>query len=440
LAILALAATILAGCTARTSPPMSVGSTGATFQGAVSCNSSLDGRWTWQWRELGTSAWSSGGPFASDCGRGLRLRSFRPVTLAPDTAYQYRLAVDLGGGAPPSWVDRTGRVNGTDWSTVTTQPRCDDVQGAAESLAAFVGSNPAGTPAQRRVLCVRGGTQAIGQLNAIRAYTTLTPRGETDGTKQVVVLDGNVAIEQRGVTLEDMRLVGCYRQAGCAAHRNKTVDVRADDTVLRHLDVTQRGGRNADVLQCVLVSGDHPLAGVRIEFSKLHSCGSESSGNLEHGLYCDGARQALIRGNWFYDNEGFGMQLYPDCDGAQAVGNVVAENGGACDVSGESWEHTSNAAYRNGFCGYARENPVNHWFPPIHCYGSSTANHAVDMVLYDPAARSVTDCGGSQLANSGAYNADPQFVDRARYDFRMRNQTARAKLGIYSEILPGPRW
>jgi hypothetical protein len=53
--------------------------------------------------------------------------------------------------------------------------------------------------------------------------------------------------------------------------------------------------------------------------------------------------------------------------------------------------------------------------------------------------RGVTDCS-SQLRQSGTYNADPQFRDASRYDFRMRNPFARAKLGIYSEILPGPRW
>ena len=50
------------------------------------------------------------------------------------------------------------------------------------------------------------------------------------------------------------------------------------------------------------------------------------------------------------------------------------------------------------------------------------------------------DCGPGQLKQSGTYNANPQFVDPARRDFRMRNPFARAKLGIYAEIVPGPRW
>ena len=31
-------------------------------------------------------------------------------------------------------------------------------------------------------------------------------------------------------------------------------------------------------------------------------------------------------------------------------------------------------------------------------------------------------------------------MNRAAYDFRMRNPLARAKLGIYADIMPGPRW
>ena len=49
-----------------------------------------------------------------------------------------------------------------------------------ESLAAFVASKPAGTAADRRVLCLRAGTQSIGQLNGLKAWSTLTPRGEAE--------------------------------------------------------------------------------------------------------------------------------------------------------------------------------------------------------------------------------------------------------------------
>ncbi len=443
----------LASCAAVTKPASNVGATAAQLNASRSCDADVAARWGWQWRQLGAAGWSTGSLSRVACPRGLRPEAARTVSaplgqLQPDTSYQYRLVADPAQPCdfkqPATCkdiftVDAQGAPMGTTYHSLVTQPQCDDAQGASETLAAFAASNPAGTQADRRVLCLRPGTQEIGQLDGLKAWTTLTPRGETNGTKQAAVLNGNVALQSPGITIEDVRIVGCYRQAACASSRDKTVDVRAPNSTLRHLDVTQRGGRNHDVMQCVLVHGDRQLTGVSIEFSKIHSCGSESSRNLQHGLYCSTAIAPRIVGNWFYDNEGFGVQLYPDCDGAQMIGNVIAENGGACDVSGEGSRATTGATYRNGFCGFARENGKGTMFPPIHCYGATTANQAQDMVLFDTVGGQ-TDCGGSSLRPAGTLNADPQFVNRAAYDFRMRNPGARTKLAQYGEQVPGPRW
>jgi hypothetical protein len=440
---IALALLMLVGCAGQTNRPTIVGTSAATLNGVRQCVSDVDGRWAWQWREVGTQSWSSGGASQLNCPGGGGPLSHKLSGLKPDTSYQYRLLVDpkepCNLGVPATChdvypLDANGVANGTTYDTFTTQPQCDDVQGASESLAAFVASNPAGTSGDRRVLCLRAGAQSIGQLNGLKAWSTLTPRGEADGTKQAVMLIGNLGLGNRGTTVEDVQIVGCYAQSGCAADRDKTVDVRASDVTLRHLDITQQGGRNRDVVQCVLIDGGSQPTNVSLQHSKVHSCGSESSGNMEHGLYCSSALRPLIAGNWFYDNEGFGIQLYPNCDGALVIGNVVAENGGACDVDGSS----TSAAYVSGFCGFSRENVSRSVFPPIHC-GTTSSSQAIDMVLYDPRG-GTTDCGGVKLASRGTLNADPQFANRAGYDFRMGNPFARARLGIYAEIPPGPRW
>jgi hypothetical protein len=426
---------LLAGCVAKTNRPSAVASSSATLNGALSCRAEFDGRWSWQWRELGATAWSAGGPFQFDCPHSTLRRSLRVANLRPDTTYQYRLAVDVG---QPAWIDADGTINGSHWNTVTTQPRCDDVQGATESLAAFLARNGPGTPTARRVLCLRGGSQDIGQLDGIPAWTTVTPRGEPDGTKQMVVLNGNVALDNRGAALEDVKVVGCYGSPGCRGNRDKVADVTASDTALIHVDLTQRTNRS-DRIQCVHVGSDNgQLTGVRMEYSKAHGCGPAAAQHHYHGLYCRDAIGMRIIGNWFYENEGFGVQMYPNCDDAVAMGNVIALNGGACDLSGTGWSsQTSGAVYRNGFCGLGRDGG---FAAPIHCYNAGT-NQVVDMVAYDPGRpRGVTDCAASQLRQSGTYSANPQFADPARADFRMRNPFARAKLGVYAEIVPGPRW
>ena len=475
-AMLALAA--LAGCAGQTNRSSGVTTTSATLNGERRCAADIDGHWAWQWRQLGTTKWSSGGASQLDCppdqrrdiagyqwaatdqnagkagyqDRAAAKLSHNLTGLRADTSYQYRLLVDLKQPcdlrAPATCgdifhVDGAGTPNGTSYDTLTTQPACDDIQGPSETLSAFVGANAAGTSTRQRILCMRQGTQNVGQVSGLKAWSTLTPRGQADGRKQPVVLHGNIALLNRGSTIEDFKIIGCYYGSGCNTSRDKTIDVRASDVALRHLEITQRGGRNGDAIQCVHLAADSQLTGLRMEYSKSHSCGSESSGNHDHGLYCRDAVRPRIAGNWFYDNEGFGIQLYPNCDGAQAIGNVVAENGGACDVSG-----STGVEYRNGFCGFSRENQfsVNNssgenegFFRPIHC-GPTSGNKAVDMVLHDPSdSRGVTDCG-SAMAMSGTLNLDPGFLNRGRYDFRMRNPFARAKLGVYAEIVPGPRW
>lgn len=448
LVVLALAAATLVGCVGQTRQATSVGTSTAVLNGVRQCVSDVDGRWAWQWRELGTEGWSSGGHSQLNCpsnGGQAEALSHALGGLKPDTSYQYRLLVDLKQpcalGAPATCddvypLDASGTANGTSYGTFTTQPQCDDTQRATELLSAFVGSNLAGTPTDRRVLCLRAGTQSIGQVNGLKAWSTLTPHGEPDGTKQPVVLNGNFGLVNPGAAIEDVKIAGCYAQAGCGTQRNKTVDVRANDVTLRHLEITQQGGRNADRLQCVLIDSATQVTGVRLEFSRVHSCGSESSGNMDHGLYCSNASRALIVGSWFYDNEGYGIQLYPNCDNTMVVGSVVAENGGACDVDGSS----TSAVYVAGFCGFGRENERRPVYPPIHC-GTTSSSQAIDMVLYDPlSVPGTTDCGSSELASTRTLQADPQFVNRATYDFRMRNPLARAKLGIYATILPGPRW
>ena len=92
--LLVLVLAVLAGCSGHTGNASSVSATSATLNGARQCVSAVDGSWVWQWRELGTAPWKSGGASPQRCssaaGRAEAF-SFRPAGLRPDTTYQLSL-------------------------------------------------------------------------------------------------------------------------------------------------------------------------------------------------------------------------------------------------------------------------------------------------------------------------------------------------------------
>ena len=207
---------------------------GRHLNGVLSCSADVDGRWAWQWRELGTRAWTSGGGVQVDCPHRVMPLSYRATGLKPDTTYEYRMLVDVGRrcdlNAPSTCrdvasIDGTGRLNGTSWSTMTTQPRCDDVQAAGESLAHFVDLGPRG--------------------HAGRPQGALPPRrdpGHRTGERHPRVGDphaaGRAQRDQADLCADRQhrprpprrrargrRVKGCYGSAGCSGSRDKVVDV-----------------------------------------------------------------------------------------------------------------------------------------------------------------------------------------------------------------------
>ena len=52
---IALALLLLVGCAGQTNRPTSVGTSAATLNGVRQCTSDVDGRWAWQWREVGST-------------------------------------------------------------------------------------------------------------------------------------------------------------------------------------------------------------------------------------------------------------------------------------------------------------------------------------------------------------------------------------------------
>jgi hypothetical protein len=439
-------ATFLVACGGETEPASNIQPTSATLNVKGRCAFEASGTWRFQYRALPSGSWQNGPAHGFACPPGsgsttnVPLPSDNITGLTPGTTYEFRVAADIDPQEGNyAWADSLGAINGTDYDTFTTPEACDDTQGASETLDDFIDSNPAGTAGNRQVLCVRGGTQDIGQVSVTDAYQTI--RGPSEN-----LLNGNIALNAQGATLEDLRVAGCRTSPGCTASLDKTIDVKANDITLRRVDITQQGGRGAQIMQCVLMgSASVRVSGFRAEYSRFHGCGTDhpdqSIDDHYHGIYCSNASSPTFVGNWLYDNEGWGFHLYPDCDDAQVVGNVNAQNGLGCALSGEPDFGVSSDGvdFQKGFCGFALEVDADESDVPIHCFGGGNGT-ATDMILYDPDRGSfVTDCASS-LSQTNTLNADPAFVNRTGFDFRVTASGARDRMRQYSDNQPGPRW
>jgi parallel beta-helix repeat protein len=450
-AVLALLALILfAGCHGDTDTATSVTYNSATLNGTREWVAD-DGPGEFWYEVLPTS--SSDWGAATEYGRGSYPDmvnntgtldyAVSATGLLPGTAYKFRFCGYGDKRSPSTTVcaDADGDTfdpsdDSGGWDTFTTTA-CDDTQGATETLATFLSSNPAGTAGDREILCVRGGSQSIANASP-RAYQTLV--GASSNT-----LNGDFSLSADGVTLENLNIVGCRYATGCASSLDKAVEVTGDGVTLRHLNIGQAGGKDGDVIQCVLVGTQTDrVSGFTLEWSRVHDCGSEQNSDAGpdhyHGLYCSNSTGATVKGNWLYYNEGWGIHLYPDCDNITLVGNVVAENGLACVAGSVGSTTVDNAAFSKGVCGFSRQNAPSSNEDPIHCQAGVTVT-ATDMVLYDAEAPATTDCGAS-LTQTNTSTTNPNLIDRTppTFDLRPQETGAKARMGVYADNVPGPTW
>lgn len=322
----------------------------------------------------------------------------------------------VGGGVPTEPVPPGGGSS----SGKLPPADCSASQGS-ESLASFVSSHGAGR------LCLRTGTQVTHSKVNLKSGQLL--RGVGPST---VVGDFGFA-DNSGV--ENFRVEGCYQAPGCNTGSDKTLEINDNDVRVAFMDVTSEGGRNGpNNIQCILIS-DAKVTGLVVEYSRLHGCGQESAGNHMHGIYCASAAGPRFIGNWLYDNEGWGLHIYPDCDDAVLEGNVSAMNGQACVTSGEGSAASDRARWSKGFCGFARE--TNGSAAPMSCYHGGNGT-LTDMTLYDPDSGPFeSTCGSWSLGNT--FVGDPQFRDRAGYDFRAQAPETRQRMGTFADNVPGPQ-
>jgi Right handed beta helix region len=179
--------------------------------------------------------------------------------------------------------------------------------------------------------------------------------------------------------------------------------------------------------------------GLVIERSRIHDCGNDpeivaslrdDSQSGVHGLYLVDAPDARIHDNYVYDNVSRGIQLWPDVDGAVVDHNVFDGNGSNINV-GSSAEYghfsegnrfedniVSNAILRSVYdlpWGPGDTESIVGYFPAD---GNTRGNGFVGNCVYqaDPALA----YGGNGYTRAGDVFGDPDYVNGAAWDFRLR--------------------
>jgi hypothetical protein len=187
---------------------------------------------------------------------------------------------------------------------------------------------------------------------------------------------------------------------------------------------------------CVSIGGAFERFGVAssvtILRNRIHDCGRLPATNHDHGIYVEGAKNTLIRGNLIYDNADRGVQFYPNAQASLVVNNVIDGNGegvlfGSETSGGEYaglYASSGNIVARNVISNSVLRHNVEAWWAgPV-----GAGNIARDNCLWNGAGGNIDLSAGGFLAIANRI-AKPNFVDRAAKDFRLQAGSPCAGMG-----------
>jgi parallel beta-helix repeat protein len=198
--------------------------------------------------------------------------------------------------------------------------------------------------------------------------------------------------------------------------------VNGDRVVFRGNEVTNE---NSGI--CLTLGGSFERYGrardVVVEGNRIHHCGRLPRTNHDHGIYVEGADNARIVDNAFYANADWGIHLYPDADGSYIAHNVIDGNGAGLIFAGEAaggeysqpYSSDNNLVELNVISNATDRYNIESWWGGPR----GTGNVARENCLWNGALGNIDLSRGGFVAHANMF-ADPLYVDRARYDFRLQ--------------------
>jgi hypothetical protein len=171
---------------------------------------------------------------------------------------------------------------------------------------------------------------------------------------------------------------------------------------------------------------------VRILDNHIHDLGGRK--RYDHGIYCESATGTLIRGNTINSiPDGYGIQLFGDCDRTRIVGNTIAGNGmSGITIGGNHRRGTSDGTLiaRNVIADHTTAAWSEYGFAVTE-YLAGRRNVVRDNVFWHNLARRNVDCDVCTVR--GNVERNPQFVDPARGNYAMRKSAAIRSAGLRTQ-------